>query len=281
MNKMETKLKNSIIGTQLSLLLFQLLFLSVTVIFSRPGAAFSITFYIFNMVFMLFITLALTGSPELFETIPDGRRLSKINSANILTLLRMSSMPNILALILIQKSHSGNSALTVLLICALAIVFITDFLDGTISRKCNQCTRLGSILDSMSDYLVLFVITIAFFARDIIGPVIFTIIMTRGLSVIVIGVVFRIIGNKSEFGSTYLGKVSVFTIMVLYGLELFQFLSFPQLPAALTEAIRVGISNALLPIEWISCAIILISIGDKAVYFKQALNSYYSKVQSD
>lgn len=238
---------------------------------TKPTAIFSFIFISTNLLYHFTIMIVLLKNPNLFTTIPDKKLLTKINIGNALTLFRMSALPNILALIIIQEERSSNRFILPLLIIGLSGVFITDFLDGYLSRKRNECTELGSILDSSSDYLVLFVITVAFFGREIIGPIIFTIIVIRGLTVMITGILFWRLSKKKEVESTYIGKVSIFAIMTLYALELLENLSFPMLETQINEALTTSISAALIPLEWIVCTIVVISIADKVIFYSKKI----------
>jgi len=68
-----------------------------------------------------------------------GQKLDRINLANIITLSRVSSMPTLLVLVIAAKEYSIRIPVLILI----ALIFLTDFFDGLISRKTNQVTKIG------------------------------------------------------------------------------------------------------------------------------------------
>ena len=66
-----------------------------------------------------------------------GQKLDRINLANIITLSRVSSMPTLLVLVIAAKEYSIRLPVLILI----ALIFLTDFFDGLISRKTNHKNR--------------------------------------------------------------------------------------------------------------------------------------------
>ena len=60
------------------------------------------------------------------------------------------------------------SEMKILLPIVLALVFLTDSFDGQIARRTNQITKIGQMLDSISDYSLLVVISVVYYRNEIV-----------------------------------------------------------------------------------------------------------------
>lgn len=89
---------------------------------------------------------------------PDGRRLSGLGVANVLTLIRAAVVPVLPAL--------PPASLGALLVAAGA----TDVADGYLARRRDECTRLGVWLDGVTDGFVLTVAAVAAARHDRVSP---------------------------------------------------------------------------------------------------------------
>ncbi|MCK7514808.1 MAG: CDP-alcohol phosphatidyltransferase family protein [Desulfobacterales bacterium] len=101
--------------------------------------------------------------------------LARVNLANEVTLARMSTLPTLLILIVASKEYSIQTPLLVLV----ALVFVTDFADGWISRASRQVTFMGRMLDAISDYCVLIVLSIVFYYYELIPGWFFWVVIFR------------------------------------------------------------------------------------------------------
>jgi phosphatidylglycerophosphate synthase len=156
-----------------------------------------------------------------FVVEPSGRKLERINAANAITLFRVSTLPTILYVILASKDY----AIRFELVALVAIVFATDFLDGYVSRKYKEATRAGRMLDSASDYSLLFVISIVFHYFHIIpfwflGLLVFRLAGQFAMVGVVLAVKKRVTPKTS-----FLGKATIASTMVLYAFELLRFVA--------------------------------------------------------
>ena len=186
-----------------------------------------------------------------------GQKLDRINLANIITLSRVSSMPTLLVLVIAAKEYSIRIPVLILI----ALIFLTDFFDGLISRKTNQVTKIGRTMDSVSDYALLIVLSIIFQYYLLIPGWLFWLIITRfGIQALLMAVLM-IIEKRIEPKSTFMGKVTIASIMVLYTLEILRVIL--QAPSHL--AFRIA--------EWIVAIIIVIGIFDKIASFFDTLKS--------
>ncbi len=199
----------------------------------------------------LMLGFLLLGKEE-FRIASDGRRLERVNLANILTLVRISTLPTILFLIL-----EGRSSKTVMIqaLALTAVVFLTDLLDGIVSRAMRQCTRMGRLLDSISDYCLLGALSIVLLAYGLIRPWFFWLIAGRLLFQGLGMTLFFVLRRPVPPRPTILGKAAVASTMTLYALSILK----PVAPPALLAVFSV--------LEMIVAAILLASVGDKLAVF--------------
>jgi phosphatidylglycerophosphate synthase len=186
------------------------LFLSITVLFHLAVLAFLLAFR------------------KNFALVDGGRGLARVNLANEVTLARMSTLPTLLILIVASKEYSIRAPLLVLV----ALVFVTDFADGWISRASRQVTFMGRMLDAISDYSVLIVLSIVFYYYELIPGWFFWIVIFRlvfqGAGMAVLLMARRPIRTQS----TFMGKAAIFSTMALYTLEVLRVMVRWEAPGA-------------------------------------------------
>jgi len=190
-----------------------------------------------------------------FSLVPTEEKLSRINIANRLTLFRISSIPSTTLLLILAQTYPVHLVLTVFVV----VIFLTDLFDGSIARGNRQVTRIGKYLDSISDYGILFVISIAMVIYSIIPEWFFYIIIFRLL--------FQWIGMGALLiyqgyivpHTTFLGKASIFATMTLYGLEIL----------ALANHMAKYIHPFLLALEYGTAFIISLSLVEKVFELKK------------
>ena len=144
-----------------------------------------------------------------------GQKLDRINLANIITLSRSK---------LHAYSHCASNSrkriqYTITGLDFNCSYFLTDFFDGLISRKTNQVTKIGRIMDSVSVMRCLLssalFFSIIYLFRDGSSGSLWRASEFRGC-------LWRcvIIEKRIEPKSTFMGKVTIASIMVLYTLEI-------------------------------------------------------------
>ena len=143
-------------------------------IFSTDAEIFS-AFLIHITLWHSLILLFLILYKEEFVNVESNLSLDKINLANGITLFRISSVP-LIAFLLKQNSIEQ---IKIILAVVLILVFLTDFFDGFIARKFNQETRIGRMLDSMSDYSLLALVSIVYYQLGLLPNWFFYLIFVR------------------------------------------------------------------------------------------------------
>lgn len=182
--------------------------------YAAPFISISMGFHCF-IFFMLYL---FRGD---FVIEPSGRKLEHINWANTITLFRLSTMPTILFVILASKDY----AIRFELVALVALVFATDFLDGYVSRTFKEMTRAGKMLDSSSDYTLLFVISLVFHYFHII-PLWFMWLLILRLAgqFAMVGIVLAV-KKRVTPKTSFFGKATIASTMMLYAFELLRFVA--------------------------------------------------------
>ncbi len=188
-----------------------------------------------------------------FNLEPSGELLRRLNLPLILSFLRFSSVPNGLYLLLAVRTQPR---LRLVLLVFLAVIFLTDLLDGLFARMLHQTTRIGRILDASGDYLLIVVLS-AVFAINRWIPIWFLVLVVARLAAQFMGIVaLYILQGYSALRLSFLGKASIFAVFCLYGLELLEFLGVPVL----------GHPVLLRVLEYLAGAILLASLSEKVVF---------------
>lgn len=178
-------------------------------------SSFLIHITLWHALLLLFLVLHKSE----FVNSDNGVVLEKVNLANIITLCRISSVPLIAFLL---KQHHIRSILIILSI-ALALIFLTDLFDGFIARKFNQETGIGKMLDSMSDYSLLGLVSIVYFQLGLLPHWFFYLILGRLMFQTGGMAFFMLLKFPMEIKSTYGGKITIAATMSFYAIKLLQF----------------------------------------------------------
>ena len=184
-----------------------------------------------------------------------GERLSHVNAANKVTLLRISMLPSVLFMILAARDFTVGPVL----IPTLAVTFLTDLIDGRISRTRNQVTLMGKILDSVSDYSILIVVAVAYFIYALLPGWLFWIIVFRLFFQAVGMLLVLLLRKRVEPKPTVFGKIAVATIMSLFAAE------------ALKLVLPLRFLRCFPYVEATAGIVVALSVLDKGYFFfKQA-----------
>lgn len=226
--------------------------------FAFPGGFFpkyGATFFIASACFHLFLYLLLIFFKEDFRKEATQEKLSSINLANRITLIRVSTLPTLFFLVIAAKHYQIRYPLLILIV----FIFATDFLDGYISRRANEVTKAGRMMDSASDYGLLIVLSLIFYYYKLI-PVWFLILVLLRLGTqVVLMAILIAVKRRIEPKTTFMGKVAVASVMVAYSAEVLSLVAV-QLPRAVKNII-----------EWGVAVIVVASIGDKVLSFAAAM----------
>lgn len=255
---MADRLSRSILATIAAYFLVQIAIYSAFALgggFLGQGARMAV-FLATAAVFHVFLLALLLQFKADFVKESNGERLERVNLANRITLFRVSTLPTLLFLVIAAKDYLIRIPLLVLVV----LVFATDFVDGYVSRKAGEVTRVGRMMDSASDYSLLIVLTVVFYYFSLIPRWFFIVVVARlGLQVLLMGVLV-LVKQKIDPKTTIMGKVAVAGIMVLYATEILRLIFAIRLRFVFTS------------IEYVVGAIIVVSMADKILIFLKALH---------
>lgn len=182
-------------------------------------------FFSISVFFHIILGILLYAFQDMFRIEPSGGKLTRINIANLLTIFRLTSIPTISIFLLLRESYPITPVILVFIILA----FITDFIDGMLSRRTNQVTQIGKMLDSISDYSILFVVSLVFLYYTIIPFWFFLLLFIRlAFQTAAIAIIVFRAGIVKPMTS-FMGKAAVFATMVLFALEVTKLLNIPYL----------------------------------------------------
>ena len=260
------RITRNIIITVTIFLFVQTVFFSFIVFYYSVFNRVAAVFYLITILFHITLAIFLVRMKKYFMLLETGRQLQRINLANLLTMTRLSLLPAICFLLFISKDYPVVPVLLVITV----IAFLTDLLDGALSRRTHQITEIGKYLDSISDYCVLIVISIAFFLFKLLPEWFFLLIMFRlFFQAIAMAVLLIRYGIKGE--ATLLGKAAVFTTMTLYALEIFTILNIP-IPA-MPLIIHIA--------EYIVGVVLFISLFDKLHFLVKKIDESKSSPEAN
>lgn len=245
-----------IICTVISLI-GQCLYLYLSTARLAAGLQFAVISYGAIITWHAAIAGGLYGLRGSFISVPEGRKIEKIGTANAVTLFRLYSVPSLTALFLLK---SPRKTLFPLLILS-ALVYGSDFLDGFIARKADARSKIGKYLDSTTDYILLITLSLTFLIIGLL-PLWYCILLLVRLLMQGGFIIITYVRKKTfEHPSTFLGKAAVFSVMTVFLFVLFGWFKIPYLGNPLVSSVLI----------WLSAGILLVSVGDKIAVFKKKL----------
>jgi cardiolipin synthase (CMP-forming) len=135
---------------------------------------------------------------------PETVRDRVLTVPNALSLLRVLVLP------LVYLDIVGGREIRALVV--LAAVSATDFVDGWIARRFDQVSRLGKVIDPVSDRLLVGVVGVAMIVAGILPLWAVVLVLARDALVLVGGLVLVVRGHAPP-PVTDLGKAATFGLM--------------------------------------------------------------------
>jgi cardiolipin synthase (CMP-forming) len=131
---------------------------------------------------------------------------------NLLSFARLAVLP-----IIYLDLVNGNLTRAFVL---LAVFAATDWLDGYIARRFDQVSRLGQVLDPISDRVLFIVVGIGFVVAGIVPLWVVLLLLARDLAVLLVGGVLLLRGRSQLPEVTRVGKAATFGLMWAFPLWL-------------------------------------------------------------
>ncbi|MEY4458520.1 MAG: hypothetical protein RIS25_1113 [Actinomycetota bacterium] len=126
---------------------------------------------------------------------------------NVISFLRLLSVPVFLWLLV-----SGHDSVALIVLIAATS---SDFVDGFLARALNQVTRLGTLLDPISDRLFIAASVVALSVRGMIPWILLAIVLARDIVLLCAYLI-----KRRRFDDippvNYLGKVATFVLFIAF-----------------------------------------------------------------
>ena len=180
------------------------------------------------------------------DTAADQVRTDRILTVpNVITVVRLALLPVFLWLLFAQEDRAKAAAL-------LALLGITDFLDGYIARHFHQVSDLGKILDPVADK-ALFFVGAGGILIDGSVPVWFAVaVLVREALVAGATISLAMLGAR-RIDVTWFGKAGTFCLMIAFPLFLTSESTVGWADTAETLAWMIGIPG--LALSWYAAAL--------------------------
>ena len=234
-------------------------FTLITVVWAA-GPRRLVLFLPITTVYHALLTAALLLRREDFRVESTGEVLPRVNLPNTLTYIRLSSLPTILFLVIQARDVPSTLPVILPLIC---VVFATDFLDGIAARRRGQITFVGRYLDSASDYLTIIAVTVLLYLFGLLDLWFLVLVLARLVLFATGMAVLALREGKANPLATFLGKMSIFALMVLYAMEVAQMFGVPW----------IGDSRVVDVMEYIVAVIVVVSMADKVIFLARRFAS--------
>lgn len=127
-----------------------------------------------------------------------------MNTANILTLLRMVLVP--FYLVFLYYSQTESNAYLWLSLAIFMVVAVGDAIDGYVARKLHQVTPLGSFLDPLCDKMILWVSFVIFTYYDKIPFWLIILIMSKDALILLGGIALHLFNCDCSINPNFWGK---------------------------------------------------------------------------
>jgi CDP-diacylglycerol--glycerol-3-phosphate 3-phosphatidyltransferase len=127
------------------------------------------------------------------------------NIPNILTLLRIASIP-----VLVLVAYSDFSGRYIAASAIFLLAAITDWFDGYLARTLNQSSAFGRFLDPVADKLMVaaaLVLLVQWHPGNIIVVIAAIVIISREITISALREWMAEVGSRSSVAVSYLGKI--------------------------------------------------------------------------
>ncbi len=138
-------------------------------------------------------------------------------SDRILTIPNLLSLARIAVLPVVYLDLVSGRLLRALVL--LLIFASTDWFDGYLARRLDQITKLGTLLDPISDRILFVVVGIGFVVSGLLPLWALIVLLVRDVGVIVVGGALLLRGARPP-SVTRIGKVATFGLMLAFPLFL-------------------------------------------------------------
>jgi cardiolipin synthase (CMP-forming) len=146
------------------------------------------------------------------DAVTRGPTRDVLTLPNVITLARLACLPVFLWLLFGRENRVAAAAL-------LAVLGITDWVDGYLARHLGQVSELGKILDPVADRLLFFVGAAGILIDGSVPTWFAVVVLVRETLVGVATVVLAALGAR-RIDVTWFGKAGTFGLMIAFPLFL-------------------------------------------------------------
>jgi cardiolipin synthase (CMP-forming) len=164
---------------------------------------------------------------------------------NVITVVRLAMLPVFLWLLFAQEDRAKAAAL-------LAVLGVTDFLDGYVARHFNQVSDIGKVLDPVADRLLFFVGAVGIMVDGSVPAWFAIAVLVREALVAGATLALAMLGAR-RIEVTWFGKAGTFFLMIAFPLFLAAESTLGWADLAGTLAWLAGIPGLVL--SWYSAAL--------------------------
>jgi cardiolipin synthase (CMP-forming) len=138
-------------------------------------------------------------------------------SDRVLTIPNLLSLARIAVLPVVYLDLVNGRLLRALVL--LLVFASTDWFDGYLARRLDQITKLGTLLDPISDRILFVVVGVGFVVSDLLPLWALVLLLVRDGGVLLVGGVLLLKGARPP-AVTRIGKVATFGLMLAFPLFL-------------------------------------------------------------
>lgn len=171
---------------------------------------------------------------------------------NVLSLLRLLVMP------LVYIDITGDRPLRALIV--LAVLVSTDWVDGYVARRFGQVTRLGKVLDPISDRILIILVVVALGVAGIVPWWALGAVVLRDVVVAAVGLAVLARGGSAP-AVTRMGKAATFGLMSVFPTFL------------LAEALGGDVRSVLRVISFVGLGVATVMYYAAAVQYAQVVRA--------
>lgn len=142
----------------------------------------------------------------------------EVVSDRVLTVPNLLSLVRLLVMPLVWLDITGDRPVRALVV--LALLVSTDWIDGYVARRFDQVSRLGKVLDPISDRILIAIVVVALGVAGIVPWWALGAVLLRDVVVGIVGLVVLARGAEAP-AVTRMGKAATFGLMFTFPTFLF------------------------------------------------------------
>lgn len=124
--------------------------------------------------------------------------------ANVVSLLRLAAVPFFLWLLLGREDYVAAA-------WAMGVIGATDWLDGSLARRLNQVSEIGTFLDPLADRIAIFAAIVGGLIAGVVPALIAWPLIIREV-VVASGALYLVRRFRENVAVKYMGKVATFIV---------------------------------------------------------------------